>query len=281
MRLSDLKIDKIRLGSQIKTIRLSLGMNQEQFGELFDPVANKSIVSRWEKGQSIPSAERLKVISDVSDTPIEELIYGSLKDTLFHIVKEADTVFKKYGFINYNKIATDFKDHNRVREMHLLFSLGAFKHENYFNTPRPKSFRKEKENRTAQDIEDINEYYIQEDSKGTELIIKNALENPKILSLKPQDKSDLLEILVESAEYLFSDETYDNQGTINFVLNRITDLFADKLYHFTTTQVRHGQEEKIVLRENISPELIKDLDKLYSYIDDYLSELDAIYVDNQ
>ncbi|MDT2842878.1 helix-turn-helix domain-containing protein [Vagococcus lutrae] len=278
--MSDIGIDKIRLGSQIKTIRLSLGMNQEQFGELFEPIANKSIVSRWEKGQSIPSAERLKIISDVSNTPIEELIYGNLKDTLFSIVKEADSVFEKYNFINYDKIITDFKDHNKVREKQLLFSLGAFKHENYFNTPRPKSLRVEKEKRTPQDIEEINKYYIDEDIKGTELIVKSALNNPKILSLKPQDKSDLIEVLVESAERLFNDETYDNEGTINFVLNRVSDLFESELPNFTTTIVKYGQKEKSVLREDINPELIEDLDKLYSYIDNYMNELDMKYTSN-
>lgn len=89
--MSDIEIDKIRLGSQIKAIRLSLGMNQEQFGELFEPIANKSIISRWEKGQSIPSAERLKIISEVSNIPIKELIYGNLKDELFKNIASNDS----------------------------------------------------------------------------------------------------------------------------------------------------------------------------------------------
>lgn len=64
------------LGQKISSIRLNLGLSQEQFGELFIPNADKSIVSRWELGKSVPNASRLKTISQLSNISIDELIRG-------------------------------------------------------------------------------------------------------------------------------------------------------------------------------------------------------------
>lgn len=67
------------LMQNIKKIRLDKGLNQSQFGDLFDPPADKSIVSRWEKGKSVPSADRLKKLSNIANISIYELLYGSVE----------------------------------------------------------------------------------------------------------------------------------------------------------------------------------------------------------
>lgn len=65
-----------RTGERIRSLRTSRGMTLEQFGELFDPPASKSIVSRWEAGKSIPSNERLKNLSDKFKISTNYLLYG-------------------------------------------------------------------------------------------------------------------------------------------------------------------------------------------------------------
>lgn len=78
------KIEKnIGLGQRIKSIRLRLGKNQSEFGEMFDPPAPKGAVSRWEHGGG-PNKQRLKKIAELGGVSVEYLVNGnrlSLADT--------------------------------------------------------------------------------------------------------------------------------------------------------------------------------------------------------
>ncbi|KRM06980.1 hypothetical protein FC89_GL000289 [Liquorilactobacillus ghanensis DSM 18630] len=67
------------IGENIKRIRLSLGMTMEDFGKMFTPPAAKSIVSRWEKDESLPSPKRLRKIVELGNTTIENLLHGNSK----------------------------------------------------------------------------------------------------------------------------------------------------------------------------------------------------------
>lgn len=69
-------MDKNKTGTRIKFLRLSKGLNQQQFGELFSPPAAKSIVSRWEGGISVPSASRLKKIAELGHVSVNYLLNG-------------------------------------------------------------------------------------------------------------------------------------------------------------------------------------------------------------
>ena len=71
------KIEKnIGLGQRIKSIRLRLGKNQSEFGEMFDPPAPKGAVSRWEHGGG-PNKKRLKKIAELGGVSVEFLCNGS------------------------------------------------------------------------------------------------------------------------------------------------------------------------------------------------------------
>lgn len=77
-------LNKKGIGSRIKLIRLSFGDNMREFGERIseklgipkDDSISDSIVSRWEKGVSIPSPDRLKIIARLGNISVEELLYG-------------------------------------------------------------------------------------------------------------------------------------------------------------------------------------------------------------
>lgn len=64
------------MGNRIKAIRMKLGKNQTEFGNMFDPPAPKGAVSRWEHGGS-PNKKRLKKIADLGGVSVEYLINGS------------------------------------------------------------------------------------------------------------------------------------------------------------------------------------------------------------
>ena len=59
-----MKVNNYEVGYRINSIRKDLGLNQEDFGKRISD-AHKSLVSKWEMGQSLPNNERLKAIADI------------------------------------------------------------------------------------------------------------------------------------------------------------------------------------------------------------------------
>lgn len=74
-------VDKKEVGQRIKSIRLSLGYTLEEFGSKMNPTASDSIVSRWEKGVSIPNNGRLVDIAFYGQISVDELLYGTDTNT--------------------------------------------------------------------------------------------------------------------------------------------------------------------------------------------------------
>lgn len=89
-------IDKVEVGKRIKNIRLENSKNLREFGELIsknlgeNKYISDSIVSRWEKGTSVPSAKRLKEIAEIGNVSVNFLLYGA-EVTYNDISKNIDT----------------------------------------------------------------------------------------------------------------------------------------------------------------------------------------------
>lgn len=64
------------VGQRIKTIRISLGLTMKQFGKMFSPEASDSIVSRWERGVSVPNNRRIKQIAELGDVSVKYILTG-------------------------------------------------------------------------------------------------------------------------------------------------------------------------------------------------------------
>lgn len=92
------KIDKNLIAKNIKNTRLESGLSQEDFGKLFTPQADKSIVSRWERGKSIPNAERLKTIAKKANMSVRYFTTGEkmYSDLTSDEKKELENETKKY-----------------------------------------------------------------------------------------------------------------------------------------------------------------------------------------
>lgn len=125
-------INREVLSSNIKKIRLQKGLNQQQFGELFFPIADKSIVSRWEKGKSVPSAERLKKIAELGNMSVNELLYGSLanrvREVILNYSKEKNEPIHEVAFEETLESVTMFNetlafDEDKIIAMYLLEQL--------------------------------------------------------------------------------------------------------------------------------------------------------------
>lgn len=85
-------INKTEVGKRIFTIRKSLGLTMKEFGErIGNPAASDSIVSRWEKGVSIPNNERLKRIAELGEISVEELLYGNYEARIRNILMDQES----------------------------------------------------------------------------------------------------------------------------------------------------------------------------------------------
>ena len=97
-------INKTEIGKRIFTIRKSLGLTMKEFGErMGNPVASDSIVSRWEKGVSVPNNERLKRIAEIGDISVNELLYGDSQEYVHNVLIEE--------LNNHNKLYSVLKEH--------------------------------------------------------------------------------------------------------------------------------------------------------------------------
>lgn len=140
------------LAKRIKTIRLSKGLSQEQFGELFSPVAARSIVSRWESGNSIPNAKRIKKIASIGKISVEELVAGSvndlIKETSKYIYSVYNDNFDNFGSpknklskeiclkINEHKDTSEYSDQRFVSAIDIILIIDA---DNYVPSPKSKN----------------------------------------------------------------------------------------------------------------------------------------------
>ena len=60
------------IGQKIKAIRKSLGFSQLEFSKVIG--ATKSAVNNWENGYNYPNNERLKVIAELGNTTVNQLL---------------------------------------------------------------------------------------------------------------------------------------------------------------------------------------------------------------
>lgn len=96
-------IDKKELGKRIKSIRLSYGDNLEEFGKRkikntdTSLNATRSLVSAWENGRYVPSPERLKIIAELGNMTVEELLYGEKGIIIKQAMKDAVLEFLDNG----------------------------------------------------------------------------------------------------------------------------------------------------------------------------------------
>lgn len=112
------KIDKNLIAKNIKNTRLESGLNQEDFGKLFTPHADKSIVSRWERGKSIPNAERLKTIAKKANMSVRyfttgEKTYSDLTPDEIKVMKNETKKYMKKEIDKKNQELYDSLSNNK------------------------------------------------------------------------------------------------------------------------------------------------------------------------
>ncbi|WP_151709690.1 helix-turn-helix domain-containing protein [Acinetobacter brisouii] len=69
------------LGERIREKRESLGLSQQELGNIFNPIVKRASISRWESDTSNPEIEKLPILARKFKTTIDWLVTGeSRKD---------------------------------------------------------------------------------------------------------------------------------------------------------------------------------------------------------
>lgn len=79
-----MKPNKKKVGERIHEIRTNLGYSMEEFGKLIGD-SPRSSVNNWEKGVSIPKADKLQKIALLGNTIPEKILYGEGSEYLFDL----------------------------------------------------------------------------------------------------------------------------------------------------------------------------------------------------
>ena len=155
--------DKKSVGERIKSIRINNGKTQEQFGELFS--ASKGNVATWEKGLSLPNKERLKLISELGNITIDELLYGTefTKESISNYVLNNPEGFKS----NLNSAISNFVSSYLDDSKDLLRNLDSGR-VFYFKKLFDRLIITEKASNSINDE-------IEQDNYRTQLIIKKVV----------------------------------------------------------------------------------------------------------
>lgn len=91
------QMDKKYLGERIKEMRLRMGLNQEDFGLIIGD-ATKSMVSKWERGESSPSSQRQKILIEIGDKLGVSLFNNDIpiNDFRMYVEREFYNIYDEY-----------------------------------------------------------------------------------------------------------------------------------------------------------------------------------------
>lgn len=243
------------LGDRIKTIRLSLGLNLQQFGDEFNPVADKSIVSRWERGRSTPNAERIKKIAELGGISVEELLHGNVENFAYNVLIE-DINNKGSFYQNFVEKYSRY-DNTSPKEISTSFVL------DYFETNKELILKKTFDRILTADFnKHIN-------SKG--MSIKSSFSN--------YDASKIISMANAVITRLFRKE-----DTFEVYYHKLSD--AVKYLPISKTNLSLGELEKRYEKSGYNKEDAHRLakDKFYiniasNKLSDFNSDIDALYDD--
>lgn len=118
----------LTLGDRIKFIRHEKHLTQGEFGNLFNPPANKGVVSRWENNENIPGEDRLKQIAKMGDISVEYLksghvdadkLWNALHATKIDKVDEhiiGDSAFDSFAAYDISNRVSTTKGYEAIKE---------------------------------------------------------------------------------------------------------------------------------------------------------------------
>lgn len=116
--------EKRKIGLRIRNIRIAHGMTMEELGASLIPGTTiaQSVVSRWERGLSVPNSKRLQALSQLGQITMDELLTGG---EVSHDLK-ADTTPAEQSPLTQAVITTSDGSPFDQEQQHLLEALYLF-----------------------------------------------------------------------------------------------------------------------------------------------------------
>lgn len=108
-------MDKKAVGKRIFNIRNSLNLTLEQFGKDKDINAERSNVSKWERGATLPNRSRLEVIAKKGNMTLNELLYGNREKDIEELYEKLIKLPSKEIQKLFNRVI-DFKTNENKQE---------------------------------------------------------------------------------------------------------------------------------------------------------------------
>lgn len=139
-----MEIDKKLVGERISAIRKSLGLTMELFGNKVLN-ADRSLVSKWERGKAVPNNARVKIIAEIGNVSVSYLLYGK---TTFDDLSDEDKARilaeqsknlsdREKGGIENLRYFLDNPNSNSKSYRHTVFLLSAALHYSYVHEKKP------------------------------------------------------------------------------------------------------------------------------------------------
>lgn len=112
-------LQKKEVGSRIRRIRIEFGLTMQEFGEKLNPPASDSIVSRWERGISLPNNDRLRQIAELGNVSMHYLLEGqTYEEYAGEIIKGI-----KESKQNIIEFANSYDESNDFNDLHYVSQI--------------------------------------------------------------------------------------------------------------------------------------------------------------
>lgn len=169
-----MKTDKKTIGKRIQKIRLTLGKNTREFGELFEPSASDSIVSRWETGKSMPNPARLNKISQMGRIDLEDLLAPSAAFLIKEYIEELYASPEKIAVSSkeltdyllsqdYSELANTYAIQGKIKHLTMTYLKAAHEFTDYLPYSNEKAIAyAQKQLRQAE--KNIEHYFLRHDT---------------------------------------------------------------------------------------------------------------------
>ncbi|MGX7014107.1 hypothetical protein [Vagococcus silagei] len=206
-----MSIDKQSVGLRISKIRKNLKDSKTSmaaFGKLLTPVADRSLVARWEKGINLPNEDRLHQIASLGGVSTDYLLFGkqlngygnkirSLRKNELRITKlEFSRIFRNTGDVTENTVS-DWENENLLptkRQLEMIVSMASTTIDellwNEESNPVIESVKESEEK-----IKELNLDYLQ---KGMNEFLTDRFLHIKLKTIKNENLSEIFRDILDS-----------------------------------------------------------------------------------
>lgn len=181
----------------------------------------------------------------MSNKPIDELLYGSLRGAVISAIDRADSYYEEALAPNTTQemFIAQAKTFSETVYRRKVFDYLMFIDVDYYGTPHPKAWQKRAKNEhykyTDEDLKEIDAYYKEEYERSHRYISSKVLELAKATNIKPYQETLIVGLMATEAQKHFERETSDNEGLLRVARGGLSDL-TDKVYNLIEIGDRHS-----------------------------------------